>query len=76
MECKTCGKELGKVVRRCTICKATLCLDCVRYMVVRKKTLYKEYEDSIPVCRDCLPEIKLRGKLAKIVDEVFLDWEE
>jgi hypothetical protein len=45
-------------------------------MVVRKKTLYKEYEDSIPVCRDCLPEIKLRGKLAKIVDEVFLDWEE
>jgi len=71
--CSTCGKEIKKDVRQCSICKKPLCPDCVRYMVVKRKTIYKEYEDSIPVCKDCLPKTRLKKKLARIVNEVFGD---
>jgi len=70
--CESCGREADEV-RRCAICKKVLCMDCVRYLVVKKKTIYKEYEDSIPVCKDCLPKTKLKKKLADIVREVLGD---
>ena len=70
--CSTCERELEeKEVRYCSICKATLCIDCIRYVGVRRKTIYREYEDVIPVCHRCFPKVKVRGKLAKILDEVF-----
>ncbi len=70
MKCSTCGKEVEDV-KYCSICKAPICLDCVHYVGVRKKTIYKEYDDAIPVCKNCLPKIKLKGKLVRILDEVF-----
>jgi len=72
MRCSSCGRELSdEEVRFCSMCKASICLDCVRYTVVRRKTLHKEYFESIPVCRNCLPEQRMRKKLEKIVNEVF-----
>ncbi len=53
------------------MCKSPLCLECVRYMVVKRKLVYREYYESVPVCKDCMPEARLRKKLARIVDEVF-----
>ncbi len=40
-------------------------------MVVKRKTIYKEFEDSIPVCKDCLPTTSLKKKLVDIVDAVL-----
>jgi len=53
------------------MCKAVICLDCVRYTVVRRKTLHREYFESIPVCKNCLPEERMRRKLMRIVSEVL-----
>ncbi|GEM_PF-844287 len=72
MKCSTCGKELSEnEVRFCSMCKSPICLDCMRYTVVRKKILHKECFESIPVCKNCLPEERVKKKLAKMVDEVF-----
>ncbi len=73
VRCSDCGKELeDEEVRYCSICKSPLCIDCTRYMVVMRKTIYKkEYYESIPVCKNCLPEKKLKEKLNKIVDEIL-----
>ena len=72
MKCSMCGKDVDvKYARLCRICKKIICLDCVKYIVVKRETLYKKYEEQIPVCQNCYPKVKIRGKLAKILDDVF-----
>ncbi|RLI79651.1 hypothetical protein DRP05_03105 [Archaeoglobales archaeon] len=68
--CDSCGRE-SEDLRQCSVCKKNLCSDCARYMVVKRKTIYKEFEDSIPVCKDCLPTTSLKKKLVDIVDAVL-----
>lgn len=76
MECSECGKELrederGITWRECSFCGKPVCLDCIRYVAVKRKGIYKEFVDTIPVCKNCTPEKRLSDKLAKIVDEVL-----
>jgi hypothetical protein len=76
MKCSSCGRELeerkyGVTWRACFSCKSPLCFECIHYVAVRKKGLYKEYIETIPVCKNCTPKKKIAEKLAKIVDEVL-----
>ncbi|MFP3909614.1 MAG: hypothetical protein ACOC5L_02880 [Halobacteriota archaeon] len=76
MKCSTCGKELkdedyDSVWVNCTFCKSPICEDCVHYIGVKKEDVYKEYTETLPVCKDCTPKTKVRKKLADIVDEVL-----
>jgi len=40
-------------------------------MVVKRKLVYREYYESVLLCKNCMPEARLRKKLARIVDEVL-----
>jgi hypothetical protein len=75
MRCSTCSKELKEdecvTWRECSFCKSPICLDCIRYTAIRRQGLYKEYIDTIPVCKDCTPKKRLDEKLARIVDEIL-----
>lgn len=76
LKCSKCGKELeekdlGIHWRNCTFCKSPICSDCTHYMAVKRKGLYREYVETIPVCEDCTPKRKMDEMLAEIVDEVL-----
>lgn len=76
MECSKCGKELEEkdfevTWRRCSFCKIPVCDDCIHYMAVKRKGLYKEYIETLPVCEKCTPKKKVDEKLLGIVDEIL-----
>lgn len=72
VKCSVCGKELDpKNARTCEICMKTICLDCLGYFAIYKRSVYKDYEDLVPVCPSCKPKAMLSRKLLRIVDEVF-----
>lgn len=59
--CEICGKKFAmkdfeKLLRRCQWCNRIMCLDCTRYIGVRKSGLFKDYVDVIRICKDCYPK--------------------
>jgi hypothetical protein len=42
-------------------------------MAIMRKGLYREYIETLPVCKDCTPKKKLEKKISEIVDEVLGD---
>lgn len=75
MKCSTCNKDLKEDETskwtKCSFCKSPICEDCIHYVGVKKEDVYKEYTETIPVCRKCTPKQKIKRRLADIVDEVL-----
>jgi len=76
VKCSGCGKELDEKNldvnwKYCTFCKSPICSDCTHFMAVKRKGLYKEYIETIPVCENCTPKKRMDRKLAEILDEVL-----
>jgi|GEM_PF-1573006 ssDNA-binding Zn-finger/Zn-ribbon topoisomerase 1 len=72
--CPECGKSTTKErVRRCRICGIEVCVDCITFYAVHKKTIYRDYEELIPICKHCTPRVLLNRKLSKMLDDVFKD---
>ena len=72
LKCSSCGRKIEeKNARKCEICGKVVCLDCLSYFAVYKRSVYRDYEDLVPVCPDCRPKAMLSSKLLKVVDEVF-----
>lgn len=75
MKCSICNKDLKEdesgTWTRCSFCKSPICEDCVHYVGIKKEDVYKEYTETLPVCRECTPKQKIRRRLADIVDEVL-----
>ncbi len=72
VKCSACGKEIDVgEARKCEICGKVVCLDCLSYFAVLKRSVYKDYEELVPVCPSCKPKAMLSKKLLRIVDEVF-----
>ncbi len=63
--------EIDTEQRVCEFCGRIVCLDCLGYIAVHKRSMYKNYEDLVPVCPSCKPRAMLSRKLLEIVDEVF-----
>jgi len=40
-------------------------------MAVKRRGLYKEYVETLPVCEKCTPKKKVDEKLLDIVDEIL-----
>lgn len=77
VKCSVCGKEMDfKNARECEICGKIVCLDCLGYFAVYKRSVYRDYENLVPVCPNCKPKAMLSKKLLKIVDEVFREEKE
>ena len=71
LKCSSCGKEIEeRMARNCEICGKIVCLDCLSYFAVYKRSVYRDYEDLVPICPDCRPKAMLSKKLLRIVDEV------
>jgi hypothetical protein len=75
--CSSCGKLIEpEKARKCETCGRVVCLDCLGYFAVHKRSVYRDYYDLVPVCKECRPKAILSRKLLKMVDEVFGDEEE
>jgi hypothetical protein len=70
--CPSCGRAIKpEKARNCETCGKVVCLDCLSYFAVHKRSVYRDYYDLVPVCQDCRPRAILSRKLLRMVDEVF-----
>ncbi len=71
-QCPECGRYFeSRKMRKCRLCGREICPECVNFIAVHKKTIYRDYEELIPVCSQCTPRVMLNRKLNRMIDEVF-----